>query len=30
MRLGIKKGTCIGMSDNKIYQRLGYIYKINL
>lgn len=29
-RIGTKIGNYIGISDNKIYQRLGYIYKINL
>ena len=29
-RIGSRIGNYIGISDNKIYQRLGYIYKINL
>lgn len=29
-KIGTKIGNYIGISDNKIYQRLGYIYKINL
>ena len=29
-RIGTKIGNYLGISDNKLYQRLGYIYKINL
>lgn len=29
-RLGERVGTYIGISDNKLYQRLGYIFKIKI